>query len=183
MCPDRIKAQAGEFGFVMLGFTVQTNVIPTELSKVLLLVVALSMLLTPASFILYEFLSKKLRDTSGPVDPADEIDEQSTIIIAGVGRFGQVVNRLIGMSGYKTVVLDHDIETIRAQRKFGMTLSLNVEFIGAPSTERIIASAWRKGGGASIGFAGAEVRDSAGALLATGGATYKFSRSRKMVGG
>lgn len=113
-------AQAGEFGFVMLGFMVQTNVIPTELSKTLLLVVALSMLLTPVLFILYDFVARKIRDLSDPAHAADEIDRQSPIIIAGVGRFGQIVNRIVGMSGFQTIVLDHDIETIKTQRDFGM---------------------------------------------------------------
>ncbi|MEY8100043.1 cation:proton antiporter, partial [Falsihalocynthiibacter sp. S25ZX9] len=47
-------AQAGEFGFVLLSFTVGANVIPAEIAYQLLLVVALSMLLTPALFILYD---------------------------------------------------------------------------------------------------------------------------------
>ena len=58
--------------------------------------------------------------------------------------------------------------------KPGVTLNLSVEFIGAPSTKHLIATATRKGGGKSIGFAGIEVRDSAGMLLATGSATYKL---------
>ena len=47
-------AQAGEFGFVLLSFTVASAVIPRELADQLLLIVALSMLLTPALFILYD---------------------------------------------------------------------------------------------------------------------------------
>ena len=35
------------------------------------------------------------------------------VIIAGIGRFGQIVNRLVQSSGFKTVVLDHDMETIQ----------------------------------------------------------------------
>lgn len=59
------------------------------------------------------------------------------------------------------------------------TLALTVEFVGVPTTARIIATAWKKGGGASISFAGAEVRDSAGTLLATGGATYRHFKGPK----
>lgn len=129
-------AQAGEFGFVMLGFMVQTNVIPTELSKTLLLVVALSMLLTPALFIIFDLVDKKLRSRGVTEQAADEIDEQAPIIIAGVGRFGQIVNRIVGMSGYKTVVLDHDIETIEVQRKFGMK-----GFFGDPTRPELMHAA------------------------------------------
>lgn len=66
----------------------------------------------------------------------------------------------------------------KTRMKPGVTLALNVEFIGAPTTARVIVEAWRKGGGASISFAGAEVRDSDGTLLATGGATYKHFRPK-----
>lgn len=65
-----------------------------------------------------------------------------------------------------------------AQRRLGVTLAMTVEFIGAPTTRRVIATAFRKGGGASIAFAGAEVRDDAGVLLATGGTTYRFLKPR-----
>ena len=41
------------------------------------------------------------------------------MIIAGIGRFGQIVNRLVQNSGYKTVVLDHDMQTIQVMRRFG----------------------------------------------------------------
>lgn len=112
-------AQAGEFGFVLLSFSIQNNVIPPELSKILSLVVALSMLLTPALFILYEklFLSSSGDATS---DDADTIDEKGTVIIAGVGRFGQIINRLLVASDVKTVVLDHEPNMIDALRKFGV---------------------------------------------------------------
>lgn len=129
-------AQAGEFGFVMLGFMTQTNVIETELSKTLLLVVALSMLLTPVLFIIFDLVDKKLRSSNTTEHDADEIDEQSPIIIAGVGRFGQIVNRIVAMSGYKTVVLDHDIETIQVQRKFGLK-----GFFGDPTRPELIHAA------------------------------------------
>ncbi len=128
-------AQAGEFGFVLLGFIVKTNVMPYELSQTLLLVVALSMLLTPGLFMLYDLLSKRQRDAA--VDQtADEIDEQHPIIIAGVGRFGQVVNRLLRMNGLQTTVLDHDIKTIEQQRKFGVK-----GFFGDPTRPELMHAA------------------------------------------
>jgi Kef-type K+ transport system membrane component KefB len=91
-------AQAGEFGFVLLAFSTQNAVIPAELGKLLSLVIALSMLLTPVLFIGYDRLVlPRLR--SAPDQPPDAIDEQGTVIIAGVGRFGQVVNRLLMAAG------------------------------------------------------------------------------------
>lgn len=109
-------AQAGEFGFVLLSFSVQNSVIPGGLAQELALVVALSMLFTPALFILYErFLLPRL-DQDGTGE-ADEIDEKGTVIIAGIGRFGQIINRLLVASGYKTVVLDHEADIIDLLRK------------------------------------------------------------------
>jgi voltage-gated potassium channel Kch len=111
-------AQAGEFGFVLLSFSVQNHVIPIELSKTLSLVVALSMLLTPALFIAYDkIILPRLRGGDG--QPADEIDEQGTVIIAGIGRFGQIVNRLLVASDVRTVVLDHEAAIIDTLRRFG----------------------------------------------------------------
>ena len=100
-------AQAGEFGFVLLSFSLQNHVIPPELAKTLSLVVALSMLLTPLLFILYDkLLLNREGDTAD--QPADQIDEQGQVIIAGNGRFGQIVNRLLLACGVKTIVLDHE---------------------------------------------------------------------------
>jgi len=112
-------AQAGEFGFVMLSTTVQTNVIPTELSQTLLLIIALSMLLTPALFILYEFM-KKRRKTTASTQNDDDIDEQGKVILVGIGRFGQIINRMALAAGIKTVVIDHHIGQIEQMRKFGV---------------------------------------------------------------
>lgn len=128
-------AQAGEFGFVLISFSVQQDVIPTALSETLLLVVALSMLLTPLLFIGYDAIAARLKSTTA--DPVhDEIDAQGTIIIAGVGRFGQVVNRLVTQSGFTTTVLDHDLETIELMRRFGFK-----GFFGDPTRPDLLHSA------------------------------------------
>jgi monovalent cation:proton antiporter-2 (CPA2) family protein len=112
-------AQAGEFGFVLLSFSVQNQVIPAELSKSLSLLVALSMLLTPALFILYDkvFLP---RLATGKGADADAIDEQGPVVIAGVGRFGQIVHRLLVSAQIRTVVLDHEASMIELLRKVGI---------------------------------------------------------------
>ncbi len=112
-------AQAGEFGFVLLSFTHQNGVIPRELSEMLLLIVALSMLLTPMMFIVFEkvILPKMTADQESE---ADEIDEKGVAIIAGTGRFGQVVHRILRGSGFSTVVLDLSAERISQLGKFGI---------------------------------------------------------------
>ena len=110
-------AQAGEFGFVLLAFTVANSVIPAALAEQLLLVVALSMLLTPALFILYDKVIAPRYAGAQAADP-DEIDEEGSIIIAGVGRFGGVINRVLLSAGYKTVVLDYNSEHLERLRAF-----------------------------------------------------------------
>ncbi len=128
-------AQAGEFGFVLISFSAQQNVLPPPLAEMLLLVVALSMLLTPLFFILYEVISRRTKD-SRPERPPDEIDEQNPVIIAGIGRFGQVVNRLLVTSGFRTTVLDHDLSTIDLMRAFGIK-----GFFGDPTRPELLHAA------------------------------------------
>ena len=111
-------AQAGEFGFVLLSFSLQNNVVPQELSATLSLIVALSMLLTPALFILYDKLV--IGDVDGDADDSDDITEAGTVIIAGNGRFGQIVNRLLIASDVNTVVLDHEAALIDMLSKVGI---------------------------------------------------------------
>jgi len=112
-------AQAGEFGFVLLSFTVANGVIPTAIAEQLLLVVALSMLLTPGLFILYEKVIAP-RFVSAQEKEADNIDESGKVIIAGLGRFGGVINRMLSAAGYKTVVLDYQSEQLEVMRSFGV---------------------------------------------------------------
>ncbi|NRA99447.1 MAG: cation:proton antiporter [Rhodobacteraceae bacterium] len=111
-------AQAGEFGFVLLSFTVANDVIPPSISSQLLLVVALSMLLTPLCFILWERVIAPKYD-SDQAEEADEIDDEAPIIIAGLGRFGGIVNRMLRMAGHHTVVLDHNSRQLDMVRTFG----------------------------------------------------------------
>ena len=111
-------AQAGEFGFILTAFSVAQDVIPVSLSERILLIIALSMLITPLLFILMEVISKRFRGANQDITH-DEIDDEGPVIIAGVGRFGQIVNRLVGSAGFKTIVIDHDIKTIELMRRFG----------------------------------------------------------------
>ncbi|MEM9349822.1 MAG: monovalent cation:proton antiporter-2 (CPA2) family protein [Pseudomonadota bacterium] len=110
-------AQAGEFGFVLITFAQQTEVLLPSMAQLLLLIVALSMLITPLLFIAYERLTHRLGDMEHP-EP-DEISAQDKVIIAGIGRFGQIVNRMLQAAGMTATVLDNDLETIRLMRSFG----------------------------------------------------------------
>jgi len=127
-------AQAGEFGFVLLSFTTQNGVIPGELGQLLNLIVTLSMLLTPALFIAYDRLIASRVDSDQPDE--DEIDESGPVIIAGLGRFGQVVNRMLLANGHKTVVLDYHNELISGMRRFGVRA-----FFGDPTRPDLLLAA------------------------------------------
>ena len=114
-------AQAGEFGFVLLSFTVANQVIPQSIADQLLLLVALSMLLTPGLFIFYEKVIVP-RLSKSQEQEADEIEEDGDIIIAGHGRFGGIVNRMLRAAGYSTTVLDYSASHLDILRSFGFKL-------------------------------------------------------------
>ncbi|PRY24979.1 Kef-type potassium/proton antiporter (CPA2 family) [Aliiruegeria haliotis] len=135
-------AQAGEFGFVLISFSLQENVLPERLAQTLLLVVALSMLITPLLFILYDWISHHLGEHTEATDvhrKHDEIDEDAPVIIAGIGRFGQVVNRMVEMAGLKCTVLDHDLAAIELMRHFGFKA-----FYGDPTRPVLLHAAGLK---------------------------------------
>ena len=128
-------AQAGEFGFILTAFSVAQNVIPIGLSERILLIIALSMLITPLLFILMEVIGKRIGTDLQDIQH-DVVNEEGLVIIAGVGRFGQIVNRLVGSAGFKTVVLDHDLKTIELMRRFGFK-----GFYGDPTRPDVLRAA------------------------------------------
>ena len=110
-------AQAGEFGFVLLTYSVQSNVIPVDLSQMLALVVAFSMFVTPLLFIAYDRLVlPRYQASTNDQRDADTIEEQAPVIIAGVGRFGQIVCRLLRANNIPIVALDLEIKQIELLR-------------------------------------------------------------------
>ncbi|WP_439143741.1 cation:proton antiporter domain-containing protein [Planktotalea sp.] len=112
-------AQAGEFGFVLLSFTVAGNIIPTSTADILLLVVALSMLLTPALFIIYDrLIAPRFSDEESR--EADDIDADSNIIIAGHGRVGGMVARVLRAAGHTPTVIDYSSKQLDMLEKFGV---------------------------------------------------------------
>ena len=127
-------AQAGEFGFVLISFSLQQGVLTSGFAGQLLLVIALSMLITPLLFIAYEMIIRRIGD--GEEVAHDEVDEQGAVIIAGIGRFGQIVNRLVQSAGFETVVVDNDLSTVQMMRKFGFR-----GFFGDPTRPDLLNAA------------------------------------------
>lgn len=109
--------QAGEFGFFLLAYSARIELLPDTSVGRLLLVISLSMALTPALFLLHDWINARRRPG---YRPNEEIDETGTVIIVGLGRFGQVVNRMLRAMGDKTVVIDNEVEVLARMRRFGI---------------------------------------------------------------
>ena len=115
-----LLAQGGEFAFVVFQAATSAKVIPPETSSLLIGAVAVSMLLSPLILVAIDKLLLPRFANCG-VEKPDEISEQqeAPIVIAGFGRYGQIIGRLLIAQGYKCTVLDHDAEMIEAARSFG----------------------------------------------------------------
>lgn len=116
-------AQGGEFCFVLLSFAQKGNVLPLEITKPLTAVVAISMALTPLLLLVHEkLLLPRLQNRSNPRE-MDEISEHDNpVIIAGFGRFGHIVGRLLRAHGIGTTVLDLDSDQVDLLRRIGFKL-------------------------------------------------------------
>ncbi|WP_017965579.1 monovalent cation:proton antiporter-2 (CPA2) family protein [Rhizobium leguminosarum] len=111
-------AQAGEFGFVLLSLGRERSIFSEEMVSISILVITLGMVLTPGLFILFDRIVTLL-DSRGATRDDDE-PEEGTVIVAGLGRFGQIVNRMLLANGHKPVVLDFRAEVVDDLRKFGI---------------------------------------------------------------
>jgi len=113
-----LLAQGGEFAFVLLGLGQGYGAIPGETARAITLAVALSMLATPFLLVLHDRVLVP-RLVAGAGKRAEDVPEAGAVIIAGLGRVGQVVARLLHASGVQPVVLDDDPDHVEECRKFG----------------------------------------------------------------
>jgi voltage-gated potassium channel Kch len=112
--------QGGEFAFVLIGQTVGMGVLPPALAGQINTVVALSMALTPLALLLYQRCFATPNTAATATDrPADPIDHASPVILAGFGRFGNFIGRLLRAQGFRPVVLEADAEHIELTRRLG----------------------------------------------------------------
>lgn len=112
-------SQAGEFAFVVFGVARSAGLLPADIGALLVLVVALSMVTTPLLLLAYDQIvaprAGKLRQRADDtIEPQD-----NPVLIAGFGRFGQIVGRLLYAQGIGVTVLDHDPDQIDFLRQFG----------------------------------------------------------------
>lgn len=123
--------QAGEFAFVLGGFAFQAQLFDYNFYTLINVIATLSMISTP--FLMRAFLHRqgKILNESEEIDPGAA--EESQIIIAGFGRFGQIVGRFLLSQGYKLTILEADPDQVRLLRDFGYQV-----YYGRASDERIL---------------------------------------------
>jgi len=116
-----LLAQGGEFGFVVFQAAAQAGVIDAPTSSLLVAAVAVSMLVTPLALVLADrwLLPRLTRQAAPQLAEIDEPQNES-VIIAGFGRYGQVVGRLLMANGIRPTVLDYDSEAVEGVRRFGI---------------------------------------------------------------
>jgi len=130
-------AQGGEFAFLLVSFALQSHSLNIEIANQLIMVVVLSMVLTPVTIIIFEkVIQPRLIDSLGKRE--DDVIEQdgNPVIVAGFGRFGQVVSRLLKASGFESTLLDHDSGQIELTERFG-----NKVFYGDAANGELLRSA------------------------------------------
>jgi monovalent cation:proton antiporter-2 (CPA2) family protein len=113
-------AQGGEFAFALLSMAIQQEILDAETSKLLVAVVALSMAIAPLLFIIYDrLIAPRYTAVSKEQRAPDRIDEHAPVILAGFGRFGNFVGRIMMSQGVKVTVLESDPDHVDMLRKFG----------------------------------------------------------------
>lgn len=114
-------AQGGEFAFVLSSTALQSSVFDLQTSSLITIVVAISMLIAPLLFVAYERFFSRVSQKASYVDD-QEMQPTCQVIIAGYGRFGQIVGRLLSSNGFHTTILDHSPSQIDLVRRFGSTV-------------------------------------------------------------
>ncbi|MFV8345428.1 monovalent cation:proton antiporter-2 (CPA2) family protein [Flavobacterium sp. ZB4P13] len=114
-------SQAGEFGFVIMSFCMQLNIVPNILANQIMAVIAMSMVATPFLLLINEriiYPNTRIQEKEIKKDN-DYIDEDNPVIIAGFGHFGSTVGRLLRANQIKSTILDYDSDRIDLLRKMG----------------------------------------------------------------
>ena len=114
-----VLAQAGEFSFVLLGTAVALGLLANDQATLFSAVAAISMGTTPLLMKIYDRWIAPLLASS--IDLSGEVIENDhpEVIIAGFGRVGQIVGRLLYANRIRATVLDHDPDLIESVRRFG----------------------------------------------------------------
>jgi monovalent cation:proton antiporter-2 (CPA2) family protein len=116
-----VMSQGGEFAFVLFGIAARERLMAIELVDELILAVAVSMLLTPFAYLLNEAIGRRLETAEEP--EYDEPDNpHNDVIIAGFGRVGQTVGRLLAVFSTPFTALEIDSSQVDVVRRYGSTV-------------------------------------------------------------
>ncbi len=129
-------AQGGEFAFVLLSLTSSLQILDVTQTKFTTLVVAISMLLAPLLLIFYDKVIDKKAISDHAYESTEEIEPTTQVIVAGYGRFGQIVGRLLSAQGYHLSILDHSPSQIELLKRFG-----NKVYYGDASRQDLLEAA------------------------------------------
>lgn len=110
-----LMAQGGEFAFVLYSAAANAGVIDATVNANMTAIIVLSMAITPLILILHRRFAAQPAETP----EADTFDEQHPILVVGMGRFGQIVNSMLQMSGHSTTVIDLDPTTVAGFNRYG----------------------------------------------------------------
>ncbi|MDP1954879.1 MAG: glutathione-regulated potassium-efflux system protein KefC [Polaromonas sp.] len=115
-----LLAQGGEFAFVVFQAAAGARVFSSETASLLIGAVAISMLLSPLLLVAIDkLLLPRWANRHTPQLAEISEQQQAPIIIAGFGRYGQIIGRMLSAQGLAATVLDHDADMIEAARSFG----------------------------------------------------------------
>lgn len=132
-----LLSQGGEFAFVIMQVALGLGVVSADIATIVSAVVALSMVTTPILMLANERYNDKCY---GPhavrEENYDAIHDHADIIIAGYGRFGQIIGRFLIAQGHKPVILEQDPQQIDLLRRFGHSV-----YFGDPTRLDILISA------------------------------------------
>ncbi len=130
-------AQGGEFGFVLFALAVGDGVMDRDLAQMLVIVVTLSMAMTPLLIKLHSAFIEPLYLKSEPSRDFDTVDDpNSRVLIAGFGRVGQVVARVLRMRRISFTALESSVAQVDFVRRFG-----NKVYYGDPSRLELLQAA------------------------------------------
>lgn len=131
-------AQGGEFAFVLFSSATSLHLLPTELSDRLILIVTLSMALTPLAFYILEKVIEPRWVTKDKraFDEVHADDHENPVVIAGFGRFGQIIARVLRMHKIRFTALEGDARQVDFVRRFGNNI-----YYGNPSNIEMLRAA------------------------------------------
>ncbi|NCS93904.1 MAG: potassium transporter [Leptospira sp.] len=135
-------SQVGEFSFVLFNFSSSSGILEKELVNTMVASVAISMALTPLILLAYEklILPRFNDNTSKSMPEQDKIEnEDSPVIIAGFGKFGNMLGRFLRSNDIQCTVLDYDVDRVEMLRGFGFKV-----YFGDATREDLLESAGAK---------------------------------------